>query len=393
MALPASGPLSIQQINAEFGRGNDLNSYRGTTWYTDAGGSGTFSTGALSMSDFYGKRATSPLFSATIYSHYDQLNLRSWALSNGWNGSSAAQITLASGYYIYSSNTGVAALTIDGSWPGGLTFINNGYVMGMGGKGGGTRSNATVTGDVSSNVGLTAGGPAISMGVSCIIQNNTYIGGGGGGGGGVIAVSATGIYGNQSIQGGGGAGGGGGGDHYTGVSPGTLSVSGGAGGGIGGSGSNGVSVVPGANVYYPLATGGGGGRIMPGSRTGTPYATHTTGNAYGGYGGEGGVSGANQSISGTVNNGAGAGQTIAGYGGQAGGSGGAIAAGTVYAAATSAGGGGGGWGASGGSARVIVTVNNVSDVSSSGASGGKCVNLNGYSITWSATGTRWGGIS
>ena len=51
----------MSQINAEFGRGNNLNAYRGTTWYTDAGGSGTFSSGAISMSEFYGKRA-SPAF-------------------------------------------------------------------------------------------------------------------------------------------------------------------------------------------------------------------------------------------------------------------------------------------------------------------------------------------
>ena len=50
----------MSQINAEFGKGNDLNSYRGTTWYTDAGGSGTFSTGAISYTDFYGKRVSAP---------------------------------------------------------------------------------------------------------------------------------------------------------------------------------------------------------------------------------------------------------------------------------------------------------------------------------------------
>lgn len=60
MTLQASGAISISQINSEFGRGNDLNSYRGTTWYTDAGSSGTFSSGAISMSEFYSKRPTAP---------------------------------------------------------------------------------------------------------------------------------------------------------------------------------------------------------------------------------------------------------------------------------------------------------------------------------------------
>lgn len=60
MTLQASGAITIAQINAEFGLGNNLNAYRGVTWYTDAGGTGTFSSGALSMNAFYSKRATSP---------------------------------------------------------------------------------------------------------------------------------------------------------------------------------------------------------------------------------------------------------------------------------------------------------------------------------------------
>jgi hypothetical protein len=61
MTLPLSGSLSIQQINAEFGRGNDLNSYRGTVWYTDEGASGVFPiNSSISIGDFYGKRPTAP---------------------------------------------------------------------------------------------------------------------------------------------------------------------------------------------------------------------------------------------------------------------------------------------------------------------------------------------
>ena len=67
--LQSSGAISISQINAEFGRGNNLNAYRGTTWYTDAGGSGTFSSGAISMSEFYSKRAT-PAFTVAYSSGF-----------------------------------------------------------------------------------------------------------------------------------------------------------------------------------------------------------------------------------------------------------------------------------------------------------------------------------
>lgn len=54
--LPSSGSLAMSTINSTFdGRGQNLNAYRGTAWYTAAGGSGTFSSGAISFNDFYNK--------------------------------------------------------------------------------------------------------------------------------------------------------------------------------------------------------------------------------------------------------------------------------------------------------------------------------------------------
>jgi hypothetical protein len=379
MALPASGPLSIQQINAEFGRGNNLNSYRGTTWYTDAGGSGTFSTGALSMSDFYGKRATSPSFSFSISQHIDQANLRSLAVAAGWNGSSPVVATLTGGYYLYSTTT-QAALTIDGSWPGGVTFVNNGYVMGMGGHGGGYSYDGANSPVYIGNWGLGAGGPAISLGVSCTIQNNTYIGGGGGGGGATQGLNASC---NAAGAGGGGAGGGVGGDIRAGT---TLYYYGGAGGGLGGGGSNGQTT---QGYYY--GGGGGGGRIMPGSRVNGPNVTNNGGYGYAGYGAEATVTGGNGSYAGSPTvayNSTGSG----GYGGSAGGSGSA-GAGYPYGTSMGGGGGGGGWGASGGTGTGVYAYYGSVITSGAGAAGGKCVHLNGYLVTWSATGNRYGGIS
>ena len=60
MTIKGSGQLSMFEINAEFGRGNDLNAYRNTQWYTDGGSSGTFSSDQISMNEFYNKRGSLP---------------------------------------------------------------------------------------------------------------------------------------------------------------------------------------------------------------------------------------------------------------------------------------------------------------------------------------------
>lgn len=372
MTLQASGTITMAQINAEFGRGNDLNSYRGTTWYTDAGGSGTFSTGAISMSDFYGKRATSPMWTGTITTNQNKLNLRAWAIANGYSGSGAAQITIASGVYIWSDDINTPALTIDGSW-GSLTLINNGYIMGMGGAGDGWNQAALTA--------ATSGGNAISLGVSCTIQNNSYIGGGGGGG-----VSSW-AYGT----GGGGAGGGAGGSYYYNNSGTITNRAGGSGGSVGTSGGNGSGTAGNLSVY-DAATGGGGGRIMPGSNTTTPTVNNGSEIVYGGLGGGlnntggNGVTRTSGAIVGSGN------ITQVGYGGSGGGSGIAAFC-TPYYYSEIATGGGGGWGASGGSGCNYIGGSASYTNKASTTTGGKCVNLNGYSVTWSTTGTRYGAIS
>ena len=62
----------------------------------------------------------------TINTNQTNLNLRTWALSNTWNGSDSLEVTINSGVHISSNAVGTPALTINGAFPGGVRLINNG---------------------------------------------------------------------------------------------------------------------------------------------------------------------------------------------------------------------------------------------------------------------------
>ena len=122
-------------------------------------------------------------------------NLNEWAAGEGWNGQAAVTIIVDEGVYIYSDdpdNDKVPAMVID-DFPGGLTLINKGFIIGRGGDGGSYYTDGQ------------NGGDAIHViGNSEITIDNTAGGIGGGGGGGSASK-----LGNSG--GGGGAGGGWGG--------------------------------------------------------------------------------------------------------------------------------------------------------------------------------------
>lgn len=320
MTLPSSGALTMSAINAEFGLGNNLGAYRGVTWYTDAGASGTFTSTNLGFDQFYSKRATSPTFSFTIGSNQTNANLRDLAVAAGWNGTSAVVATISGGVVISSNSTGIPALTINGSFPGGVTLVNNGYIIGMGGNGGNGANNYGSAGGGAG--GGASGGTALAVSVGVTINNGSgTIGGGGGGGGG------------------------------------------------GGSGSNSQAECDKYGcfiyTYYQAGSGGGGGR------------SSAAANSSGGGGGAGGGG-------------------IYGLNGNPGGAGTVSSAGAGGASVTNniavggAGGNGGGWGASGSAGSAGPTPGPYGPAG--GGGGGNAVTGNG-NISWSATGTRLGGIS
>jgi hypothetical protein len=206
MTLPSSGAISLNDVNVELG-----NSGTAQISMNDAAVRGLFgvASGAISMSDGYGK---SNVFAFTISSTQVNANLRSLAVAAGWDQSTAVEATIGSGVNINGSvaANSTAALTIDGSWPGGVTLINNGTITGRGGNGGAGAYDGLPY--PSSFVGQ-AGGRAISASVAVTIDNQGTIagGGGGGGGGGKAAYSGECEMGETSCSGFAGGGGGGGG--------------------------------------------------------------------------------------------------------------------------------------------------------------------------------------
>lgn len=195
MTLPLSGAISFNNINVELGVSGTTQASLGQTSYRNLAG---VPSGQISMSNFYGKANQ---FAFTISSNQTNANLRTLAVNAGWNQASKVVATIGSGIYISSNSTGTPALTVNGSFPGGVELVNSGFVVGMGGAGGSA-------GTDSAGAAGSAGGLALSVSVAITINNSAgTIGGGGGGGGG--GGSGSSYYGKGYIPASGGGGGGG----------------------------------------------------------------------------------------------------------------------------------------------------------------------------------------
>jgi hypothetical protein len=154
MTLPASGELSFSDINVELGVVESTQASLGQFSFRSLAG---VQSGAISMSDFYGK---SDEFAFTISTNQTNVNLAVLAAAAGWDGSTALVATIATDVYCVSNSTANAAFTVSGSFPSGVRLINTGYIVGTGGAGGRGGGYSGTTG-VAGSAG-SAGGMALN---------------------------------------------------------------------------------------------------------------------------------------------------------------------------------------------------------------------------------------
>ena len=315
------GILSINEINAEFGRGKDLNAYRGTLWYKDDASYGYFpsSPNRISILDFYGTRLSAPYTSYYI------------------DVTSSKTITLPS-----TINGNIALLAVAGGGGGG-GVIGNGSATLEGGGGGGAGGviwhsfNLAVVPSGTLTITIGAGGPGsyytnpqYGNGQNTVVVHKnpagstiwslTAVGGG---------YGAMGYY--DQIQAGSGGSGGGGSPWYG------ASLQGAGTAGQGNNGARGVED----------RTGGGGGGY---ASAGGDYGGGGNGSFWSYYGltveaGGGGGSAGDYRV------------TSEGAGGMYGGGQGGIFRDGTAGGVNKGGGGGGAWGGTGGnggSGRVVI---------------------------------------
>lgn len=373
MTLPVSGPIYLSQVNTELDKSSTASIYLGDAAVRTLA---EVPSGPIYMSNLYGKSNRRSI-SYTFFTTTANASLNLASLPNYAPGAADITITINAGVYLYATSTSSAGLALTGGASGDtLTIVNNGFILGMGGSVSNYPNVTTGTGTLAPQA-ANPGGTALSLSYPATINNtnaSAYIAGGGGSGGSSWqwVTSYGGIY-SVNCGGGGGAGGGGGGNAYTYDASGVgyLNATGGSGGGVGSSGSNGVVATGGT---YGQQSGGGGGRVLPGTDTTRSVNTpqQSPGTFLAGLGGSGG------GVGGLYGNAVPApGGGVYNFTASQTGGGGTNSGVTSWTSGTTAiGGSGGGWGASGSAGQLNAFISN------NGAAGGNAVALNGNSVTW-----------
>jgi hypothetical protein len=292
-------------------------------------------------------------------------------------GKSDLVVTVNAGVYVYgysfSTYNGFnnspfsASMNILGGTTGDtIKLVNNGYILGAGGDGGGALFGFPYVCCCSYGYSWTLapstpGQAAVEITYPLILENNGYIAGGGGGG--AVALPSPSF--NYSVMGGGGGAGGGLGIDQIGLAA-VRAVP---------PNSGNVGQIqygffgPCSCLQSYFISGGGGGFVLPGVGGLANTGTNSTGNG----GGSGGAGSANSiTTSHAYNNNGGTANGLAPIP-------------TRYADAVISG-GGGGWGASGAQSSVGTSI------VGAGQGGGNSIITNGNAITTITAGTQYGSL-
>ena len=173
MPLPSSGAISFADVNVELGLTStaqiSLNDAAVRTLFQ-------VPSGAIAMNNGYGKSNRVAL-AVTYSTNTINATVNIASLAGYVAGSTDVTITVNSGVYVYSTATNTPGLTITGGNASDTcTLVNNGFILGMGGKG------ADRLNTLPASSPGRPGGAAMSIGRNVTITNNSFIAGGGGGG-------------------------------------------------------------------------------------------------------------------------------------------------------------------------------------------------------------------
>ena len=216
MTIKGSGPLSMSEINAEFGRGNDLAAYRNVQWWLDDNNTGNFSSSNLGMNQFYGKRSGPAISGGNFYRSTSgpasyQLPYFNYVTVEIWGGGGGGG---------YSTGGGSTSAVSIGPY----------YMEAYGGEGAKVLYDTRRNNQVGGGPGYAIGGQYNAQGFSG--GNGGYYTGGNGGGAVNGSGGSAGKYWNEGNGNyGGDPGGGGGGSDFTDGMPNNFGASGGGGGG------------------------------------------------------------------------------------------------------------------------------------------------------------------